>query len=121
MKIECKLGLVNCDNPNDVERILRECAADSDDIWIFGESEYPCLAIPVGGEKAVVHYFLTEQEGHYQSVGDRDADGTTTFLAGGDRWDAPNDIVVPLSVAIECVKQFLATQERPTCVEWDEI
>ena len=121
MKIESKLGLVDYDDDDNIEMIIRKCAVGRDDIWICGDSEYPCLAISVNGENAVVHYFSSKQDGHYQSIGNNDTDGTTEFLAGGEILEAPNYIMVPLSSAIQCAKQFLISQERPSCIEWDKI
>lgn len=121
MKIECRLGCIDINNSNEVGKIIRECSEKTDDIWISGDNNYPCLGISVNGEKAVVHFFSAEQGQQYQSVGSDDYEGITEFLAGGDIWDAPNYLVVSLSKAIECVEQFIKTQELPTCIEWDRI
>ena len=120
MKVECKSGLVDCHNGNDIEKIILECATGLNEILIFEDEDYPYLAISVNGERAVVHYFSSEQCGPYQSVGN-EIDGTTKLLAGGEMWFAPNRAVIPLLSAIECAKQFLMEKQLPSCIEWGEL
>ena len=121
VKISCGFGTLNCDNDNEIEQILKKCADNPlDDIWISGENEYPCLALLVNRELACIHFFASEEE-HYQSVGNEESDGTTKFYAGGEMAELPNYTVVSLSLAIQCVKQFFKSHNRPSCIKWNEI
>ena len=112
---------MDCRDSSEIEKIISECAAGVDEIWIFGDSEYPALSVIVNGEKAVVHYFSSEQGGSYQSAENDKIAGTTKFLAGGEIWEAPNYTVIPLLSAIECAKQFIETKQRPLCITWNEL
>ena len=29
--------------------------------------------------------------------------------------------IIPLDLGIECAKQFFHSQERPSCIEWDDL
>ena len=119
MKIESRLGIVDCRDIDDIEKIIMECSIGLNEICVFGESEYPYMTISVNQEKAVLHYFKSEQCS--QSFGNNYANNDTEFFAGGEVWNAPGEVVIPLSSAIESVKQFFKTQERPTCIKWNEL
>jgi len=121
MQISCSFGRINCYTDNEIEQIIKKCAGNPlDDIWINGDKEYPCLAILVNGESACVHYFTSDGD-NYQTAGNEESDGTTNFFVGGQMTEMPNYTVVPLSLAIECAKQFIESQERPSCITWNEI
>jgi len=121
MKIECKLGEVDVCSDSEIEKIILECATGLDEILIYGNNEFPYLSLLVNGERAVLHYFSSEQCGSYQSVGNDGIDEATKFMIAGDMWTAPNYAVVPLSSAIECAKQFAKTQQRPSYIGWNEL
>ncbi|HEX9063133.1 MAG TPA: Imm1 family immunity protein [Clostridia bacterium] len=104
-----------------MEQIIKRCSRNPfDDIWISGEEEYPSLAILVNEDLACVHYFTLDGD-DYQSAGNEESDGTTEFNAGGQITEMPNYTVVPLSLAIECAKQFFKFQDRPSCIISNEI
>ncbi len=121
VKVLCGFETLNCYNDNEIEQIIKKYADNPlDDIWISGENEYPCLAILVNEELACIHYFASEKE-HYQSVGNEESDDTTKFYAGGEIVELPSYTVVPLSLAIECAKQFFKSNNRPSRIKWNEI
>ena len=98
--------------------IRRSTALPFDDIWLSGDSEYPCLAVLVNGDMACVHYF--EEDGiMWQSCGDFSKG--TVFLAGGEEWYAPADTVVSIESAICCAEEFFDSMKRPDCIEWQRL
>jgi len=121
MEIECKLGLMKICSDSEIENIILECAAGLDEIFIYGSDEYPYLALLVNGERAVLHYFSSRQCGSYQSIGNDNIDEATKFIISGETWTSPNYAVVTLNSAIECAKQFVNTQQIPSCIEWNEL
>lgn len=114
-------GDFECHTWEELEKLIRKSSfSPFDDIWINGNTEYPCLAILLNGNYACVHYFLNDQGDMWQSVGHGDID--VAFVAGnGDKSDMPSDCVISLEEAIDCAKQFYDTLEKPTCIEWREL
>lgn len=97
------------------EQIQKSAALPLDEIWISGETEYPCLAILVNGANSCLTYF--EKEGvMWLSYGTRQR--PVLFIAGGVEWEAPADSVISTEDAIACMKTFFETREKPTCIEW---
>lgn len=100
---------------------IRKSASNSyDDIWIYGEEEYPCLAMLVNGDLACVHYFLNDQGDMWQSVGtceEEVAFGVYNEAPG----NMPGECVISLDEAIACMNQFFDTLQRPDCIEWREL
>lgn len=90
-----------------------------DDIWLYGDDEYPSLAILINGKYACVHYFKNDQGDMWQSVGN--APHEVTFMSNGESSPMPANAVIALEDAIECAKQFFKEQKRPDCIEWREL
>lgn len=104
----------------ETEAFLRECAANRpDDIWLSGDTDYPCLAMMLSGCYACVHYFLNDNGDMWQSVGQEEQD--FTFLVNGEQTEMPGDTVISLEQAIACARQFFDSPERPDCIEWQEL
>lgn len=112
-------GNVECNNVEQIENIIRQAALlPIDEIWISGNSEYPCLSILVNGYLACIHYF--EQEGiMWQSYGNYQKE--INFLAGGEEWCAPADTVVSLESAINCMIEFCSDMRQPKCIKWQKL
>ncbi|MGL5436964.1 MAG: Imm1 family immunity protein [Lachnospiraceae bacterium] len=102
-----------------VAMIMSSLQNPYDDIWISGEACYPCLAILLNGNLSCVHYFLNDSGDMWQSAGDYGND--TVFIAGGKRTEMSADAVIGIEKAIECVRQFWLSCDRPTCIEWREL
>lgn len=100
------------------EHIKRSSALPTDEIWISGENQYPCLAILINGNFACVHYF--EEEGvMWQSHGTNSEE--VTFLSGGEEWTAPADTVISIENAVSCTEEFFDSLKKPECIEWQEL
>ncbi len=120
------MNIANCDGDfecntwNELENLIRNSSQNPfDDIWLSGNTDYPCLAILVNGNYASVHYFLNDEGDMWQSVGCGEQD--IVFETNGDRTEMPADCIITLDKAIECAKQFYDNFDRPVCIEWREL
>lgn len=114
----------NCEyrTKQELEDLIRKSALNPyDDIWINEtDVEYPCLAILVNGNYACVHYFFNDCGDMWQSIGTYEQD--ITFKVNGEAPQLmPGNCVISLDKAIECVKLFFDTHQRPDCIEWREL
>lgn len=122
MNVACSKGDYEYQAKQELEDMIRECALNPyDDIWISEtDGEYPCLAILVNGNYACVHYFLDDCGTMWQSIGNYAQD--IYFQANGEvPSPMPGDCVISLNKAIECMRLFFETQQRPDCIEWREL
>lgn len=121
MNVANNKGDFECETKQELEELIRKSALNPyDDIWINEEEEeYPCLTILVNGQHACVHYFEDEGE-MWQSVGDCKQD--ILFSANNEKPEPmPGDCVISLDKAIECMKIFFDSCQRPDCIEWREM
>ena len=44
-----------------------------------------------------------------------------TFMAGGDEWSPDVDAIIALNDAFSCIREFLDTLERPSCIQWQKL
>ena len=121
MKIFTNAGEVEAQAKEELEAIIRKSALNPyDDIWMGREEKYPCLAILVNGMRACVHYFLNDTGDMWQSAGDWEED--VPFAVHGEMPNLmPGSCVVSLNEAIICAGQFFETEERPDCIDWNEL
>ena len=105
---------------DDVIKFIRTTAQENNDIWISGEQPYPCMAVCINGEYAAVNFFLNDTGGIWLSYNDKNQI-EVTFIAGGEEWKPDVDAIITLNDAISCIREFLDTYERPTCIQWQEL
>ena len=120
MNIATRNGDLSFTTWPEIEEFLCNCEKGiPDDLWLSGDSEYPCLAILVNSQYACVHYFLNDNGDMWQSVGNGEQD--VIFFAGGVDTEMPADCVISLEQAIACAKQFFHSSDKPDCIEWQEL
>jgi hypothetical protein len=110
----------------DLEAILlRRHERGLNAFWLSREGqEYPTLSILVNGNLAALHYIPTEHEAGYRSVGGMpglEPGGTTSFSLSecpADDVGELNESVLSFSVALSVAKEFFASNELPTAIEW---
>ena len=105
---------------DDVIKIMQTMTQENTDIWIRGEKPYPCVAVCVNGEYAAVNFFQNDAGEMWLSYNDKNQI-EVTFIAGGEEWKPDVDAIITLNDAISCIREFLDTYERPTCIEWQEL
>lgn len=120
MNVATKNGDIECQTEQEIESIIMSSSLNPyDDIWISGKEKYPCLSILMNGNLTCAHYFLNDNGDMWQSVGNHDKD--VIFIIGGEKSEMQADTIIPLEKAIEGIKQFWNSHERPTCIEWREL
>lgn len=120
MNIANNNGNFECHSWHELENLIKKSSLNPfDDIWLSGDTEYPCLAILINGKYACVHYFLNDEGDIWQSVGYGDKD--IAFFSNGEKSEMPADAVISLDKALGCAKQFYEASEMPGCIEWREL
>jgi Immunity protein Imm1 len=112
-------------SPHDLASVLaNRDAHDANSFWFSSvDAEYPCLAVMITGQFAVVHWFPAEGNAGHQSLGDDAATGEVPFIEneqGAAMW-LPRSAAVGIELALRCVEQFVVDFERPSAVSWFEL
>lgn len=121
MHIATNSGDFALSSKQELEQLIRKIASNScDEIWINGAEEYPALTILVSGDNACVHYFLNDTGDLWQSVGEC-ADDTVFQIGNGNPDFAPEGATIPLEKAMECMRIFFDSLQKPNCILWREL
>lgn len=112
MQISTENAAFSTSDPDLIENTVRS----SREIWISGESKYPCLTILTSGEKACVNYFGRQESDMWLSQSE--STQSEVFIAGGEQWQSPADAVISIDEALQCVREFCGTLTRPACIKW---
>ena len=105
---------------DDALEFVSKVASEKDDIWVSKEEEYPCIAICVNGEYAVVNYFGNAEGEVWLSYNENNRK-EVTFSAGGDEWTPDISAVIRLEAMFSCIIEFLLTCNRPSCIQWKKL
>ncbi len=105
---------------DDVIKFVQAAEQENNDIWISGEQPYPCIAVCINGEYAAVNFFQNDAGEMWLSYNDKNQK-EVTFIAGGDEWKPDVNAIIALNDAFSCIREFLDTYERPTCIQWQEL
>lgn len=100
--------------------IIRNFLSDEREFWINGEKEYPCMAICVTDEYAAITYFQNENDEMWLSYNENNQE-KVSFTAGGEEWNPDANVVIRERDMFLCVDEFLETNEKPTCIHWQEL
>lgn len=112
MCIDTENGTFFTDSFEEIADIIK----NSGEIWISAKQKYPCLALLVCEDKVCLNFFgesdtdiwLSESKCRTKAV----------FRVSGTDWEAPENSVISLDIALECVKQFMLTLKRPDRIGW---
>ena len=107
-------------SPEDAIKFIQTAVQENNDIWISGELPYPCIAVTINGEYAAVNYFQNDTGDIWLSYNDKNQK-EVTFIAGGEEWKPDVEAIITLNDAFSCIREFLDTYERPTCIQWQEL
>ena len=105
---------------DDAIKFVQTAPQEESDIWISGEQPYPCLSVCINGKYAAVHFFQNDEGDMWLSYNDKNQK-EVTFIAGGDEWKPDVNAIISLPEVFSCIKEFLDTYERPTCIQWQEL
>lgn len=101
-------------------KLVQMAVQDKSDLWISGERPYPCIAVCINGEYAAINFFRNDEGDMWLSYHDKNQK-EVTFISGGEEWTPDANAIVALSDVFSCVREFLETHERPTCIQWQEL
>ena len=105
---------------DDAIKFVQAAPQEESDIWIGGGQPYPCLSVCINGKYAAVHFFQNDEGDMWLSYNDKNQK-EVTFIAGGDEWKPDVNAIISLTEVFSCIKEFLDTYERPTCIQWQEL
>lgn len=105
---------------DDTIKFVQTAAQEKSDIWISGDNEYPCMAVCTNGQYATVNFFQNDIGDVWLSYNDKNQN-EVTFIADGTEWCPTADSVISLNDAFLCIREFLGTYERPSCIQWQEL
>lgn len=112
-------GDFNFQSIDDVLEFIQSIAQEKSDIWISGEQPYPSIAVCINGEYAAINYFPDEGEA-WLSYNDSNQE-EVTFITDGEEWTPDTNAIIGLSDVYSCIRDFLNTYERPSCIQWQEL
>ena len=101
-------------------QIIKNAMSNEKEIWISGDNEYPSMAICLNGEHAAITYFQSEDGGMWLSYNENNQK-VVTFFAGGEEWIPEPNAVIGINDMLSCVKEFLYSYERPSCICWQDL
>lgn len=80
------------------------------------------LSMGIGLETSVLsHVPASNHPPYHASVGDLQAVGTVVFYYGGHWSEFPRRHCIPLTDARQVMREFLATGELPSWLDWEEV
>ena len=79
-----------------------------------------CMAICLNGEYAAITYFQSDNGEMWLSYNEKNQK-VVTFLAGGEEWIPEPNAIIGINDMLSCVKEFLSSYERPSCISWQEL
>ena len=100
--------------------IIKNAMSNEKEIWISGNNVYPSMAICLNGEYAVITYFQSEDGAMWLSYNENNQE-VITFVAGGEEWIPEPNAVIEIKDMLSCVKEFLNSFERPSCICWQDL
>ena len=100
--------------------IIKNAMSNEKEIWISGDNVYPSMAICLNGKYAAITYFQSEDGVMWLSYNENNQK-VVTFLAGGEEWIPEPNAVIGINDMLSCVKEFLNSYERPTCICWQDL
>ena len=105
---------------NEAIEFIQKTSQENNDIWISGEQPYPCIAVCINKEYAAINYFQNDTGDIWLSYNDKNQK-EVTFIADGSEWTPDPEAVITLNDALSCIREFLNTYEKPTCIQWQEL
>lgn len=118
--VSTNIGDFTYTSADDVIKFLQTMQDGESDIWISGEQPYPCISICINGEYAAVHYFQNDTGEMWLSYSDENKK-EVSFITGGEVWKPDVNAIIKLSDVFSCIREFLDTYKKPTCIQWQEL
>ena len=113
-------GDLSFQSVDDVLNFVRTTTQKNSEIWIGGKHPYPCMTVCTNGEYAAINYFENDTGDMWLSYNEENQEDVT-FMAAGEEWEPNVNAVISLNSAFSCIREFCATYERPSCIQWQEL
>jgi len=79
------------------------------------------LVLGVGRKDSVVLFQASDDPPYFQSIGDRHCRGVILFDYGDQQTEFAQGAAVAYPAALRAAVEFFSTEERPTCLDWEEV
>lgn len=124
MIISSNMGKVAAFTTEEFKDALRACmeAGEGNEICCSPSGntrEETCLSMVVGKPGAMMTYYSGEEGNQFVSLGDQDKKGSVDFLDG--QYEVAADQIVSRENAMQAAVSFFENQERPDCIQWEEL
>lgn len=121
MIVSCGHDIYQCDDADVFESIMKKLLAEkSAEVWISqnGEQdEYPCMALLVNENNAVLHHF-GDDGSCYVSCNGSDQEGFVSFCDG--QYEICSYQVISKEVAMTALMDYYFNSVRSNIVQWDQ-
>lgn len=124
-------GCIKCLNYKEYEQQIEKilCSSEDNEIELYiREStdgwniDYPCtLSILLKNKQAVVNYFSEGNKEMYVSLEDTDREDDFRWQIGANDYSVTGRQILSIKKALQCALQFFDSQEKPSCIEWEEL
>lgn len=124
-------GCVACHCYEEYEQQIREimCSGQDNEIQLYTRestdgwsTDYPCsLSILIRQDQAVVNYFSEGNEEMFASTGDMKREDDFRWQIGAYDYSVAGYQILTIEKALQCALDFFHSQEKPSCIEWEEL
>lgn len=105
---------------DDIIKLIKSGVSKNDEVWIsefYGS--YPVLVLHLNEDNVCIDYFEKDTNIIWTSFSSNLKE--IEYIAGGEEWEAPNDVTVTIEEAIKCVNEFCSNFNKPTCIRWQNL
>lgn len=114
-------GTFEFQSVDDAIKFVQTAAKKKDTLWVHtGDELYPCLTVCTNEQYAAINFFQDDMGDTWLSYNENNQK-EVAFLAEGVKWYPTASAVISLNNALLCIREFLTTCERPSCIQWQEI
>jgi hypothetical protein len=124
MKIEHFGGAVEIADVAALDGVLdARYGDDANEYWLYGEAEFPCLAICVRGSSAYLHFFPQADHPGFASRGEDTTDRAAIFFTNTptETMEVSSHAVVPIDRARAAAQEFFRLGSLPCSLRWTEL
>jgi hypothetical protein len=109
----------------DIEKALGKRHAGHNEFWLsHGAELHPAMSILVNGDLASIHYFPTERNPGFASVGGlQNVEPTEVvfFVSPTEKIWVDSGAVISFADAVRAAREFSISATMPKCIEWLEL
>lgn len=114
----------NCETIDDFKSLLKKQLAEKPtlEVWCtYKDKTYPCISLIVHNHMAVVHYFVSEDDAVFVSLGDIVQDSIFELTTESQHFEIATYQLISLEKALSYVEAFFEDRLTPDTMEWEEL